>query len=62
VVTPEYADYTDGYWRLHRTLQEEGRLDRPVEECRQRVHPISVRKWRDGSWNTLRVPSQYFTD
>jgi hypothetical protein len=54
-----YADYSDGYWRLHRVFEEEGRLDHTVEECRRRVHPLPVREWRDGSWHTLRVPSQY---
>jgi hypothetical protein len=54
-----YADYSDGYWRLHRTLEKEGRLHHTVEECHRLNLPLPVRQWSNGSWQTLRVPSQY---
>jgi|DewCreStandDraft_4_1066084.scaffolds.fasta_scaffold05104_5 hypothetical protein len=58
---PAYADYSDGYWHRHRLYEEEGRLDHTVEQCKRLVHPLPVREWRNGSWYTLRIPSQYFS-
>jgi hypothetical protein len=50
------ASFSDRYWELHRTLEQEGKLHHTRETCPQRGGPPSFLEWRpDSGWRTIPV-------
>lgn len=37
--------FSETYWRLHRRLEQEGKLDHSVEKCPERLFPKKARMW-----------------
>ena len=47
--------FSDTYWRLHKELEEEGKIKHTRERCPERDGPRGVRVWEPASgWRELR--------
>ncbi|MBI1737786.1 MAG: hypothetical protein HYR58_00885 [Acidobacteria bacterium] len=54
------AAFSDAsYWRLHKQLEEEGKIKHTPEQCPERDGPLGVRVWEPVSgWREVRLPGQ----
>jgi hypothetical protein len=49
VITPTLSvtryDWSDRYWEMHRTLEEQGRISHMAGDCPERNAPVDIRTW-----------------
>jgi len=52
-------NFCDTYWRLHRRLEQGGKIKHSAEDCPERAHPPEVREWHNGAWHTVPTRSEF---
>jgi hypothetical protein len=49
VITPALSvtryDWSDRYWQMHRTLEDQGRISHMAGDCPERNAPVQIRTW-----------------
>jgi hypothetical protein len=51
------ATFSDQYWEDHRRLSAEGKINHRVEDCQERLKPITVRVWSpEEGWSDVKLP------
>jgi len=54
---PERAAYSEGYAKMHKRFESEGRIKHSFEDCPERGSPAVIRVFdENGTWRTLSVP------
>ncbi len=54
---PLSAIFSDDYWEDHKRLSGEGRIKHSVEDCPERLKPITVRVWSpEDGWSRVELP------
>jgi hypothetical protein len=54
---PVGVAFSDHYWEDHRQLSARGKISHTVEECPERLKPITVREWSpEGGWRDIALP------
>ncbi|HEV2178092.1 MAG TPA: hypothetical protein VGW33_12975 [Terriglobia bacterium] len=49
--------FSDHYWEDHRRLSAAGKIKHTVENCPERVKPITVREWSpQAGWTDVELP------
>jgi len=48
------ASMSDGYWKLHRSLEQQGKINHRVEQCPDRTKPRKLRVWSpESGWSEV---------
>jgi hypothetical protein len=55
---PRSVRFSDGYWRIHRELEQAQRIHHTVEHCPDRHQARIVREWTSEGWRELQVEGE----
>ncbi|HEY5328922.1 MAG TPA: hypothetical protein VIJ79_03480 [Acidobacteriaceae bacterium] len=56
---PVRVNYSSSFWPNHFDLERQGKVNHPLAECPDRLHPPPVRVYQNGKWSDIAVSSTF---